>query len=60
VAWLWPRPGLSVYIYNFAIFDLEINTNTLNYLFYGVGTLSYPFSSAGGVESPKIAVDHAE
>jgi hypothetical protein len=57
LAWLWPRPGLSTYIYNFAIFDCEINTNTFNYLLYSIDTLPYLFLSA---ESHKLVVDHAE
>jgi len=43
--------GLLVYMYNFALFDLEMDLNIFTYLPYSVITLFYSFLSAGGAES---------
>ena len=53
LAWLRPKPGLLAYIYNFALFDLEINVNIFSYMSYSVITLFYSFLSAGHAESCK-------
>jgi hypothetical protein len=60
LAWLWPRPGLSVYMYNFAIFDLKIDTNTFNYIFYNVGTLFYFFLECRRCGIAQNCTDHAD
>ena len=56
-AWLWPKPGLLVYMYNFTHFHLEISVNMFNYLRYSVVRLFYSFSSAGGAEASKIVAE---
>ena len=46
LAWLWPRPGLCVYIYNFTLFDTRVNVNMFKYLRYSVLAQFYSFLSA--------------
>jgi len=43
LAWLGfgPSWGFGIYMYNFALFDFEINVNTLNYLSYSVLQCNY-------------------